>query len=222
MNKRSIKQGGGINSNQKAEGWVLALLGGLFFIVGVWASVHFLPDSIRSGEYSDLFLLLFVFAGIGLLYAALKQIQAYKRFGATPLFLDPSVPSLGGHLGGRFSINSQDIDQNASSTTPFCAKITCTRRDKNRDHTTYEVIWQDKGPVHLKQTAHGVDASFVFNIPNTCKATQELSRRLSSSTRSFIEWQVSAEGDFSTSSLGKFERNWAVVVEDNDARQATD
>jgi len=217
MNKRSIKQGDGINSDQKTEGWVLALLGGVFFVVGVGASVHFLPDSIRSGEYSDLFLLLFVFAGIGLLYAALKQIQAYKRFGATPLFLDPSVSSIGGHIGGRFSINSQYIGQNASSTTPFSAKITCTRRNKNRDHTVYEVIWQEEGPVHLKQTTNGVDASFVFNIPNTCKATQELSRRLSSSTRSFIEWQVTAKGDFSTSSLGKFERNWAVVVEDNDA-----
>ncbi len=184
----------GIKSEQKTERWFLILLGGLFFIVGAGTLLFFLPDAIRDQEYGVLFSLLFVFAGAGFLYHAFKFHQAYRRFGPTPLFLDPLYPSVGGQLGGRFSIDVQNIINNVSSKKPHWATLACTRKSRTRkkDHTSYEVLWQDGGPVYLKQTARGVEASFMFDIPITCTATQDLNRHSS------IEWKVTVKAGFST------------------------
>ncbi|ASJ73524.1 hypothetical protein [Granulosicoccus antarcticus] len=201
----------GINSDQRTEHWPLVLLGSCFFATGAVVLVIFLPDAIRDGDYGVLFCLLFLIAGAGFLYQAFKIHGNYRRFGSTQLFLDPGNPGVGGQLGGRFSLIAQNNSEIINSTIPSWATLACIRKSKGgrRSPTTYVVLWQENVPVYLKQVAHGVDASFLIDIPKTCTATKKLDKR------SFIMWKVTVEADFSSVNPGKFERSWEVVVGNN-------
>jgi len=63
-------------------------------------------------------------------------------------------------------------------------------------------------PVYLKQTAKGVDAKFLFNVPEDCRATQKISRNFK------IAWKVDVRGEFEHSAQGKFDRAWTLVLDD--------
>lgn len=238
MTGKSINKG--IDSVQRSEFRLIAGIGVLFLIIGTSTSILFLPDALSKGEYGLLMLPLFVFAGATMLYAAFREVQAYRRFGPTPLFLDPVAPGVGGQLGGRFSINARDIDPEASSTTQLWIRLVCTRYTRRRRRpgrdkigSTKEVLLNIGCPVYLTQTAQGLDASFVFDIPDNCIATLEptnsgkpyfgvsiqgINFSGKSNLRVSVDWKLLVEGDFRTSALGKFRRAWEVVVGENAAQ----
>jgi len=197
----------GILSQEKNGSWFIAAFGGVFFVMGTGMSLLALPEEIQKGNYAALVLLLFVFIGIGMLAYAFKISMAYRRFGPTPLFLDPAEPGVGGELGGRFSVNASGITQVLSSSTLLVATLTCSSKYQSGRNTRSSVKWQKETPVYLKQTSNGVDALFLFDIPEQCNPTREWDGR------SAIEWKVNVKGEFKNSGLGTFERNWSVVVE---------
>ena len=224
---------GGIDSAQKSEYWLLAPLGGFFFVVGTYVSITSLPDALSKDEYSELFVLIFVFGGAGLLYMAFSGIQAYRRFGPTPLFLDPPLPGVGGQLGGRFSIYTKNVEPCASSTTELWVRLVCTRHTRrrscscsNKKSGSPEILSDIGCPVYLTQNAQGLDAEFVFNIPDSCIPTQKNTKAISTSGRSklriTVDWKLIVEGDFSTSGLGKFTRTWKIDVGENAAQVIQD
>lgn len=202
----------GIDSDQKTGSWFLAAFGGVFFVMGTGISLLALPDAIRDKEYGALFVLVFVFIGVAIIYQAYKIRRAYRRFGPSPLHLDPAVPGVGGELGGRFSINVPGIGYNTGSAPTLQASLTCTRKTKSGKNTRRNIIWQEEAPVYLKQTANGVDGTFLFTIPDSCKPSAQWS------SRSSINWSVSVLGQFSDSNRGKFERSWGIEVEEHAAQ----
>jgi len=202
----------GIPSNQKSGYGLLVALGGFFFAVGLALSAFVLPEALRNREFGALGMLIFVIGGAGILYHAISINRAYKRFGPTPLMLDPPQPGVGGQLGGRFNIDAPGIGYKTGPYTQLHARLTCSRKRKSKDNTSYSVLWREEAPVYLKQTASGVDTSFLFEIPDNCAPSAELNQNTS------IEWNVSVEGEFDTGDLGKFERDWQVVVEDRAAQ----
>lgn len=217
--KRSQRQAGivhddneGIASDEKSSGWVRLIFGGLLFVSGVALSLFVLPDAISEKEYVALFVLLFVPVGAGIVYHGLNVIQAYRRFGPTPLFLDPSLPGVGGQLGGRFNIGLQDTSFNAGRDTHLQAILTCIRKTKFRRRTLRDVVWHAEAPVFMKQTAIGVEATFLFDIPISCIPSKDWSQRSS------IMWKVSVGGEFNNPDLRKFERSWKVFVDERATR----
>jgi len=200
-----------IHSNQKTENLTLAFIGGFFFVVGLALTVFFLPKALRAGEYGALSMLLFLIVGGALLYHCLLIYRAYKRFGPTPLLLDPPQPGVGGQLGGRLNLYSPGIGYKTDTHAQLQARLTCSRKQRSKNNTSYSVLWQEDVPAYIKQTALGVEISFLFDIPDSCIPSEDLSHSSS------IEWNVSIEGEFSSGDLGKFERDWQVVVRDRAA-----
>lgn len=206
------EQDDGISSDQKISSWLLAAFGGAFFVLGSGISLIALPEAISKGEYGVLSVLIFVLVGAGIMFHAFKINRAYRRFGPTPLFLDPMVPGVGGQLGGRFSINASGIDHTSHSAIQLQARLTCIRKTKAGKTTRYHTQWQEETSVYLKQTAKGIEASFLFDIAKACSPSQKWSRGSS------IEWKVTVNGDFNSEKLGMFERSWEIIVEDNAAQ----
>lgn len=202
----------GIESDQKTGSWLIAGFGAVFLVMGGGMSLLVLPDAIRDGEYGALFVLLFVFVGAGIMYYAFKINRAYRRIGPTPLFLDPAVPGVGGQLGGKFTVLVPDGISASDRAPRLLAKLTCSRKSKSGDSTSVSIKWQEEAPVYLKETARGIEASFLFEIPETCSPSKDWSNRSS------IDWSVSVEGEFSEPSIGKLERSWGVEVEDSAAQ----
>lgn len=222
------EQTDGIESNQKFGAKFLAAFGAIFFFIGASLSLAILPDALRNGDYAALFVLVFVVAGASIVYYALKIQRAYKRFGPTPLFLDPARPGVGGQLGAQFDINAKDIGNHVGSSTQLTAILNCNRKSKSGKNTSYKLEWQKQAPVLLKQTSTGVKALFLFDIPASCKPSTDgrngssIERTTGSSNRySSINWSVTIKGEFNQSNLGQFERTWELIVDDN-AAQASD
>lgn len=206
------EQDHGITSNQKTGSWFLAAFGGVFFLMGTGLSLVVLPDAIREGQYGALFILLFAVVGAGMIYHAFKVFRAYQRFGPTPLHLDPSAPGVGGQLGGQLTLVLPDTSLTAGTATELLARLTCTRKSKSGDSTSRSIKWQEEAPVYLKRTASGIEASFLFEIPDSCTPTKEWNRGSS------FDWRVTVHGEFNEPGLGKFERSWVVVVEEGAAQ----
>ncbi len=199
---------GGIKCNEKAGSFVLAGFGSIFFVMGTGFSFLAIPQALREGEYAALLVLVFAFVGAGIMYYAFKMYRGYLRFGATPLFLDPQVPGVGAALGGKFAINKSELAHNPQTDTPLRAILTCSQKRKSGDSTSTSVLWQEEAEVYLQQTAAGVDGQFIFEIPQHCQPSKEWE------SRSSIDWNVAIEGEFNHPDLGKFDRSWAITVEE--------
>ncbi len=214
--KRSnVNDDTGINSHQRFGSWYMAAFGGVFFVMGAGLSAIVLPDALREGEYGALFMLLFVVVGAGIIFYALKTMWAYRKFGPTPLFLNPLTPGVGGQLGGHFDIHFSGVGHAMASTTPFNATLTCTYKRKSGKQTRSTIEWQQDVPVYLESTATGVQASFLFDVPSNCRPS------LDRGYRGSYSWDVSVEGDFTNIGSDKFERSWPVII-DQHAAQASD
>jgi len=202
----------GIPSDQRNGRWIFTILGVMAFLLGTGLSFLALSEALPKREYLALFVLLFPLGGLWLLIYALKQSVGYRRFGPTPLFLDPSIPGVGGDLGGTFSINASEITAAVGSNTELIATLTCIRRAKANKTTSRDIIWQHDTPVYLKQSVRGADALFLFEIPQRCHPTGEWTGR------SGVDWNIRVKGDFKTINRGVFERTWQVTVEDRAAQ----
>lgn len=206
----------GISSNERTGSWILGAFGGVFFVMGAGMSAVIIPDAIRQGEYFALFLLLFAIVGAAIIYSAFKINRAYRRFGPTPLFLDPVLPGVGGQLGGRFSITLPDNGHLGGTVPQLQARLICTRKRKSGKSTSRSIKWHEQAPVYVKETTNGIRGTFLFDVPISCTPSKEWSGGSS------IEWCVTVEGEFSTTGPGKFERTWSVTVEDIAAQASTD
>lgn len=108
---------------------------------------------------------LFPLIGLGLIFMALRSTLRWRRFGATPLILDPFPGSLGGHVGGC-------VDTNIAFNTGLkCAvSLSCIEsymsgsgKDRKRQES---VIWQSDGFCSVASIARGSSFTFRFNVPD--------------------------------------------------------
>jgi len=206
----------GIRCNEKASYLLLAILGSLLFVAGTIISLIAIPDAIRKGEYETLVSVLFAFVGIAIMYHAHKIYRGFRKFGPTPLFLDPPAPGVGGQLGGIFSIDNTKAGQSLRADTSLRALLTCkqkTGRGKNKFITT---IWQEASPIYLTQMPQGVKGQFLFDVPGDCHPSKDWEHNTSIhwEADSAIVWNVSIEGDFKHADVGKIDRSWNVNVAD--------
>lgn len=201
----------GIESDQKHGSLILGGFGSLFFIIGSGMSVLALPKALRDGDYGALFILVFVIVGAGIMAFAFKSHRTYHKLGATPLFLNPLQPGIGGQLGGTFDIKVPSGISPSDISDSFQANLQCIRKRRSGKNTYRTTLWHEETSVYLKQTAGGYRAQFLFDIPETCQASADLQNRTS------IEWQVVVSGNLGDGS-DKFERSWPIEVAEEPAQ----
>jgi len=103
--------------------------------------------------------------------------------------------------------DAKNIGQALGASDQFIARLLCTSKYKSGKNTRSSVRWQKETPVYLTQTASGVEAVFLFDIPDDCKPSKEWK------DSSGIDWSVVVEGDFNHADFGIFIRSWDVIVE---------
>jgi len=200
----------GIPSDEKYAHWAIGGFGSIFFIFGASFSAIILPDAIRDGEYGALFVLVFVAIGIAIMGYAVKSYFSYRKFGATPLSLDPLTPCVGGQFGSSFEIHLPSGKFSNSSITKqptATAQLRCTEKTRSKNNTYRSLVWHEETDVYLQQSANGYRGEVIFKIPDNVPASSN------HSSRKTIKWQLEIKGDFG-SELGKIERSWSVEVLD--------
>lgn len=143
---------------------------------GVWAFAAFwnlvsapLPfllydEVVNKQNYIALVGLLFTAVGIWLLIWAIRQTLEWKRFGATPVTLDPFPGSIGGHVGGTIEIGVPFNSANEFEVTLTNLHHYVSGSGKNRS-SKEKAKWQDTLIAHAEPGGRGTRLTFRFDVP---------------------------------------------------------
>jgi len=200
---------GAIKSNAKT-GMI-----GLWFISAFWNAISFptaisaVPKILADKEYIALMVLLFPLVGLGLLYWAIKSTLEWKRFGATPLTMDPYPGSIGGQVGGQIKINTPYNPAIAYKVTLSCIHSYMSGSGKSRSQKE-SVRWQDDGYVQVKPMANHINAEFCFDTPDNLPASE-------SHSDSYNLWRLTIESKMEGVDLN---RNFEIPVYPNKHQSA--
>jgi hypothetical protein len=152
------------------SGAKLGVIGAWVFAV-VWNLVSF-PVAFKIGEiWLDkgplaLVALVFPVVGIGLLFWAIKVTLGWRRFGRTPLTMDPFPGAIGGDVGGEIQLGPYHGTGNtAYKVTLSCIYSYMSGSGKNRSRSE-DIVWQDEGYARPVAGVSGLKLQFRFRVPD--------------------------------------------------------
>jgi hypothetical protein len=160
-----------VSSGARHGHWVMggfALIWNLLSLPIVWKSEELIarvPD-----EPVALVAFLFPLIGLGLLWSTWAMFQRWRRFGPTPLVLDPFPGSLGGHVGGWIDTRIPFDAAQRYAVTLACVKSSISGSGKNRKRSE-SVKWQTDGICHTERGGNGTLLRFRFDVPQDLPAS---------------------------------------------------
>lgn len=173
-------KGGVIRSGAKASmyrWWGVTIIWNLLWGTPLFLNFFSNPATISSLHgYKLLLLLLFPLIGLGLLFWAIKVTREWRRFGATPLIMNPFPGSIGGEVGGKIQVNMTYDPQIDYKLTLSCIRsyMSGSRRSDSRARHE-EVKWQDENYAKVHPSANGLDLEFRFQVPDGLPSSEEYS-----------------------------------------------
>ena len=129
--------------------------------------IHQTPDTPEKFA-----VLLFPLIGLVLIISAIRSIVSWRKFGSTPLTLDPFPSALGGHLGGFIETNIPYNEALNFKVTAQCIKSYMSGTDKNRSRNE-KSVWQSEGICFSEPHKKMTRLSFRFSPPNTLPESEE-------------------------------------------------
>ena len=191
-----------IRSNSKAS------------MYGVWAFAAFwnlisapLPfllydEVVNKKNYIALVGLLFTAVGIWLLVWAVRVSLEWKRFGPTPVTLDPFPGSIGGHVGGTIDIGVPFDAVNEFELTLTNVHHYYSGSGKNRDRRE-KAKWQDAMIAHAEPGGRGTRLTFRFDVP------EGLDESDADQDDSYHEWRLALKAELDGTDI---DRNYSLPV----------
>ena len=177
-------QGGVIKS--QAKGGMIA--------IWVFAAIWNLVSAPLAFQITDLWheegpvaliALLFPLVGLGLLFWAIKLTMEWRRFGVTPLTMDPYPGSINGDVGGEVRVNVPYRPDMVCKVTLSNIYSYVSGSGKNRSRNE-RVEWQDEGYARILRYAHGIGLQFRFEVPDHLTESQESADR-------YYLWRLNVE-----------------------------
>lgn len=148
--------------------WFFAVIWNAISAPGVFA----IPEVWRNEGALALVILLFPLVGMGLLFWAIRMTREWRRYGATPLTLDPFPGAIGGDVGGEIEINIPYVADLRSEVTLSC--LYSYESGSGEDRSRHErVEWQDSGYAQVERTAKGMKLRFRFTLPEGLHSSEE-------------------------------------------------
>ena len=168
-------QGGIIKS--QARGGMIAI----WAFAAIWnlisAPLAFqMTDIWREEGPVALIALLFPLVGLGLLFWAIRLTLEWKRFGVTPLTMDPYPGSIGGDVGGEIRVNIPYQSDMVGKVTLSNIYSYVSGSGKNRSRSE-RVEWQDEGYARILRYSNAVGLQFRFEVPDGLMESQESAAR---------------------------------------------
>lgn len=186
----------------------LLVLGAIVLVVGATLSYALAAEALRSsnpvlGALSVALGLI----GLASMHLALKNNKTFKTFGPTALLLDPPKPGIGGQLGASFSLQPKLQNNTFAPAAELTATLTCIQYSQTRSNgetscASILVLWQETIPVFQTQTAKGIDAQLVIDLPENSLSGDDQN----------ISWELLVEGDFGKP--GQLSRTWNINIEE--------
>ncbi len=118
--------------------------------------------------------LILIFPAVGLLLLswAIRASMAWRRFGYTPLTLDPFPGAIGGDVGGEVFLNIPFDPQIVCEVTLSSLYSYVSGSGKSRSRHE-RVEWQDSGFARVERAAKGSRLLFRFSVPTGKRESEE-------------------------------------------------
>ncbi|MGQ9424733.1 DUF3592 domain-containing protein [Gilvimarinus sp. F26214L] len=151
-----------IISNAKAGLWMTCIFAAFWNLIAFPLGFLAFGD-LLEGNRNAIIALLFPAIGIGLLAWAVKTVRAYRRFGRTPLAMDPYPGSIGGQVGGTIDVGLSHDPSLRFRTTLSCLYSYMSGSGKNRRRSE-RVVWQSEGYAHTRSYGGKTRLEILFDV----------------------------------------------------------
>ncbi|MCC7036049.1 MAG: DUF3592 domain-containing protein [Alphaproteobacteria bacterium] len=121
-------------------------------------------EVVEKQNYAALIALLFPLVGIGLLVWAVRRTLEWKRFGASPVALDPFPAAIGGQAGGTFELPVPFDSAHRFRITLACVHSFKSGSGKNRSRREKNG-WEQSVIGYAEPGLYGTRVQFRFDIP---------------------------------------------------------
>lgn len=180
--------------------WGFAIFWNIFNVV-----LYFQADSLvrkMQQEPLTVLVLLFPLSGAALIVTAIRATQRYRKFGPTPLTLDPFPGVLGGHVGGRLTLPIPSQPEQRFNVTLSCLHSTMSGSGKDRRRRE-SIKWQSQGVCHSSVGSNSTALQFRFDAPAELPASDI------ETSNSYYLWRVQITA---TMDGPDFERSFDIPV----------
>ena len=176
---------------------------GMYFVwifAGIWNLVSlplafFVPEIWREQGAVALIGLVFPLIGMVLIFWAVKVTLEWKRFGATPLTLDPFPGAIGGDVGGEISVQMPYNPGVVFEVVLSCVSSYTTGSGKNRSrHET--IVWQDRGYAVVEPAMRDINLKFRFEVPDELPESEPYGS-------SYHLWRLAVQGEMAGADLDR-------------------
>jgi hypothetical protein len=148
-----------------------------WFITIIWNALSIpatfaVADVWREAGALALLILLFPLVGIGLFYWTVKKTLEWRRFGHTPLTMDPFPGAIGGDVGGEIELNLPYLSGLVCEVSLSSVYSYVSGSGKNRSRSE-AVKWQDSGYAQVEPAGRGMRLRFRFSVPQGLRPSEE-------------------------------------------------
>lgn len=153
-----------IHSSSKASMYGVWVFAALWNLISAPLPFLLYDEVVNKENYIALVGLLFTAVGIGFLVWAIRRTMEWRRFGATPVVLDPFPGSIGGHVGGTIDLGVPFDVSNEFTLTLTNIHSYESGSGKNRSRKE-KAAWQDSIVAHAESSVRGTRLTFRFDVP---------------------------------------------------------
>lgn len=164
-------------------------------VISIPAAIGATLEAIEKQNYIALVALIFPIVGLGLIYWAVKKTRQWKRFGITPLTMDPYPGSINGQVGGHVQLNAPYDPTLVYKVTLSCIHSYMSGSGKNRSRSE-SAKWQDEGYAKVKPMAQNIFLEFCFDVPDNLPISEEFAD-------SYHLWRLSIESEMEGADLNR-------------------
>ncbi len=155
----------------------------------------------QQGDWMPLLALLFPLVGIVCLAVGIKRLLAWRRFGETPLFLNPFPGSIGGHVAGTICLPGSIPKDIRYDVSLVCVYTYETRDSDNKHRSAERMIWQHSQAAHLRRgMSRGRDSMnllFRFDVPEGLPRSE-------SKSGNYHHWRIHVHAEMEGVDLDRF------------------
>ena len=183
-----------ILSDAKSQLWFYWIFA-IFWCAVSSPALFAIPKEISKGEYLVLLAALFPLVGLFLIIVALRRTLAWRRFGYTPLTLDPFPGIIGGVVAGYVETRIPYRSGYKPKAGLRCVHV-YQRRSGGKTETRERTIWHDTQDAKMEPGMRGSRIRFVFQTPYELPESAKHSR-------DYHKWMLDLELDLPGSDLDR-------------------
>jgi len=154
-----------IRSSSKASMYGMWAFAALWNLISAPLPFVMYDEVVNKHNYIALVGLLFTAVGIGLTIWAIRLTLEWRRFGRTPVVLDPFPGSIGGHVGGTIDLGLTFDAAHEFQLTLTNIHSYMSGSGKNRSRKE-SAEWQDAIVAHAEPGNRGTKLTFRFDVPD--------------------------------------------------------